>query len=460
MPLFKRDKLTKTEFAWAMYDWANSVYATIIMAAIFPIYFTSVAGESGASGDVLWGYGTSLATLCVVILAPVLGSVADFRGMKKKLLIGSIIVGCLFTLVMAIVDIWQLMLVGYVISYIGFALSCLFYDSFLTDVTTPERMDMVSAKGFAMGYLGGSTVPFFIAIILILFSEQLHLNEYTIVKICVVMASVWWAVFSIPIIYKVKQQYYIERPEGSIIKAAFSNLAHTAKDIAKSRPLRFFILAYFLYIDGVGTVIHMATSYGTTLGLDSTRMVIALMITALVAIPCTILFAKLAKKIGTRNALFCGIAVYVMVCLVGFYMGYSLENATIEAEAVILTGGQAAYNAIYEPALLFSQGLFWLLAILVGTSQGGMQALSRSQFGRMIPPERSSEFFGFFDIFGKFATMVGPFLYASLAALSGRSSMGILSLILLFVLGAFVLYKTPKITFERSYLELLKEKEE
>jgi len=456
--LSKREKLTKTEFAWTMYDWANSVYVTMIMAAIFPIYFTTVAGAAGVSGDIVWGYGTSLATLLVVVLAPVLGSMADFHGLKKRLLIICLIVGCVFTLAMALVNIWQLMLVGYVISYVGFALSCLFYDSFLTDVTTPERMDMVSAKGYAMGYLGGSTVPFLVALILLFLAPKLHIDTTTVVKICVVMASVWWAVFSIPIICKVHQKYYIPRPEGSIIKAAFTNLAKTIRDIGKNRPLLLFMVAYFLYIDGVGTVIHMATSYGSTLGLDSINMILALMITQIVAIPCSIGFAKLAKRIGTRSALFCGIAVYMAVCLIGFYMGFSLESASKAAQAAMMTGGQAAYDAIYEPARKFSQVLFWVLAVMVGTSQGGIQALSRSQFSRMIPPERSNEFFGFFDIFGKFATMVGPFLYASLATLTGRSSFGILSLILLFILGFFVLLKTPKIVFQKSYLDLHQKK--
>jgi MFS transporter, UMF1 family len=185
-----------------------------------------------------------------------------------------------------------------------------------------------------------------------------------------------------------------------------------------------------------------------------------LMITQIVAIPCTIFFAKLAKKIGTRNALFGGIGIYVLVCLVGFYMGFSLENAALATEQALALGDTTAPESIYQPALRISQGLFWLLAIMVGTSQGGLQALSRSQFGRMIPPERSNEFFGFFSIFAKFATMLGPLLYAFLVSFTGRSSIGILSLIILFALGALILYKTPKIAFEKSYLELIKEKKE
>jgi UMF1 family MFS transporter len=215
-----------------------------------------------------------------------------------------------------------------------------------------------------------------------------------------------------------------------------------------------YMIAYFFYIDGVGTVIHMSTSYGTKLGLDSTGMVLALMVTQLVAVPCSIMFARLAEKIGTRKTLLAGISVYVVVCILGFYMGYSLELAEARAQAAMLSGGEAAYLAIFEPARQHSQVIFWILALLVGTSQGGMQSLSRSQFGRMIPPDRSNEFFGFFDIFGKFATVLGPFLFAFISSTTGRSSFGILSLLVLFAIGAVMLLLTSKKWFEQDYRQL------
>lgn len=451
MALFKRQKLTKDEFAWVMYDWANSVYATIIISSIFPIYFTMVVEQEGAAGDVVWGYGTSLATLLVVLLAPFMGSIADFAGMKKRLMVISIAVGCVFTLFMAIFDHWQLMLLGYVISYVGFALSCLFYDSFLTDVTTPERMNMVSAKGYAFGYLGGSTVPFVIILILLVLAPRLHISNIVVVKCCVVLTSFWWAGFSLPIIHKVQQRHYIPRPKRGIARAALRNIGKTARDIAGDHGLLLFMIAYFLYIDGVGTVIHMATSYGTAIGLSALQMLMALMLTQIVAIPCSIGFARLAGRFGVRRTLLFGICVYLLVCVVGFYMGFSLEQASLRADAIRQIAGEAAARAIYDPAQRLSGILFWVLAILVGTSQGGLQALSRSQFGRMIPPERSNEFFGFFDIFGKFATMVGPFIYATVASLSGRSSWGLLGIGLLFILGIFVLLRTPRSAFETDY---------
>lgn len=457
MHLFKRDpsrKLTKQEFSWTMYDWANSAYATIIMAAIFPIYFTQVTGGAGTPGDIAWGYGTSVATLIMVILAPVFGSIADFRGMKKRLFAVCVLVGAGFTLMMAIADHWQWMLVGYIISYLGFALGNLFYDSFLTDVTTPDRMDMVSAKGYAMGYIGGSTIPFLLAICLMLFAPSLHIDGDTAVKACVVMTSLWWAVFSLPLFRNVKQVHYIERPEGGIIRASLGNLLHTAREIRRVKPLLLFMIAYFFYIDGVGTVIHMSTSYGTKLGLNSTGMVLALMLTQLVAVPCSLLFARLAKKCGSRRTLLFGICVYIVVCILGFWMGNMLEQAELQAQAARQSGGEAAYLAVFEPTRLTAQKLFWVLAFLVGTSQGGMQALSRSQFGRMIPPARSNEFFGFFDIFGKFATVLGPFLFAFTADLTGRSSVGILSLLLLFFVGICALMLTPREAFEQDYHQL------
>ncbi|MDO4581506.1 MAG: MFS transporter [Bacillota bacterium] len=442
------EKLTKNELSWCFYDWANSVYATIIMAAIFPIYFTTAAEAAGVSGDVVWGYGTSISTAIIAVSAPILGSIADFRGMKKRLISIFVIIGCVFTISMALFDNWQMMLLGYIISYVGFAGSCLFYDSFLTDVTTPERMDIVSAKGYAFGYIGGSTIGFFIGVALVMFAPQLHISNSTAVKICVILTAVWWAVFSIPLLKNVRQIHYIERPESGIARAALRNIWHTAQDILGNRGLLLFTIAYFFYIDGVGTVIHMATSYGTSLGLGSTGMILALAVTQIVAVPCSIAFARIAKRIGARAMLMIGISIYVVVCVLGFYMGFSLENAQLAAQAVLDGGGtQAAYDAIYEPALHLSQTLFWVLAALVGTSQGGMQALSRSQFGKMIPPARSNEFFGFFDIFGKFATIIGPLLYAICANSTGRSSIGILGLLILFAIGLIILWRTPKEAF-------------
>ena len=417
MAASKKDKFTRQEKSWILYDWANSVYATNIMAAIFPIYFTSVCGGENTAGMQWWGYGTSLATLIVAVLAPILGSLGDYKGMKKKFFTFFMLVGVFCTLIMAIFDNWQILLLGYVLSYIGFAGSCLFYDSFLTDVTTSDRMDKVSAWGYAMGYIGGSTIPFLISIGILL---AMGMDNPVAVKLVVVLTSVWWGLFSIPMMKNVHQQYYLEGRPQHMASAAFSNVARTLRSIVKNKGLFFYLIAYFCYIDGVGTVIHMSTSYGSTLGLDTVGMILALLVTQIVAMPCSILFGRLAKRLGSVRMIGVAIAVYFLICVVGFYMGYIIE--------------------VDENAVGTAQILFWMMAFLVGTVQGGIQALSRSYFSRLVPPDKSNEYFGFFDIFGKFATVVGPFLVALVTGFTGRSSFGILSLLVLFAVGGLLLF--------------------
>lgn len=412
-------KFTKEEKSWILYDWANSVYATNIMAAIFPIYFTAVCGGQNTVGMQWWGFGTSISTLIVALLAPLLGAIGDYRGMKKKLFSFFIAFGVIFTFSMAIFDNWQMLLVGYVLSYIGYAVSSLFYDSFLTDITTTDRMDKVSSWGYAMGYIGGSTIPFIISIIVLL---VMGMDNPLAVKITVVITSLWWAIFSIPILKNVHQKYYLDHPKH-IIKTTFSHIRVTLKDIISNKGLLFFMLAYFCYIDGVGTVIHMSTSYGKTLGLDSVKMILALLVTQIVAVPCSIIFGRLANKIGSIRMIGTAICVYFLICFVGFYMGYSIEVANFS-----------------EASIARAEILFWIMAFLVGTVQGGIQALSRSYFSKLIPPSRSNEFFGFFDIFGKFATVVGPLLVSVVTLWSGRSSFGILSLLVLFAIGILILF--------------------
>jgi len=425
----KRRRFTKQELSWLFYDWANSVYATNIMAAIFPIYFASVCKAQGVSGDQWWGYGTSAATLVVALLAPFLGAVGDYKGMKKKLLTAFMLIGVVFTLMMAVFDDWKLMLVGYVISYIGFSGANLFYDSFLTDVTTEERMDKVSATGYAMGYIGGSTIPFLVSIAIYM-SPFGKANPAAAVKTAVVITSVWWAAFSIPILKNVHQQHYVEIPAKNLIMGTLRNVGKTAAEIFRNKGIFVFVLAYFFYIDGVNTVIHMATAYGSTLGLDSTKMILALLLTQLVAVPCSILFSRLSAKVGSMRMILAAVCMYTFICIVGYYMGYSIEHALVQ---------DPAKGAVYEAALSTSQTLFWVMAVLVGTVQGGIQALSRSYYGKLIPPERSNEFFGFFDIFGKFAAVLGTFLYGFITMLTGSSAQGILSVSILFILAFAVL---------------------
>ena len=417
-------RFTKAEKSWIMYDWANSIYATNIMAAIFPIYFAMQANETG---NKLYGFAVSAAALVVAVLAPILGAIGDFSGMKKKLFAGFLVLGLVFTAVMAAFEDWRLMLVGFILSRIGFSGSCLFYDSFLTDVTTPERMDRVSSWGYAMGYIGGSTIPFIISIAVMLLMNQSVLSY----KIAIMIVVVWWAVFSIPFLKNVKQQYSVEDAPQALAKEAFRNAWKTFKDILKDKKILFFIIAYFFYIDGVDTIISMATNYGETLGLGAIGMILALLVTQIVAVPFSILFGNLAKKVGAMKMIAIAVCVYFVITILGFFMGFNIEQAE-------LSGGDI------DAALRLSSTLFWILATLVGTVQGGIQALSRSYFGQLIPPERSNEYYGFLDIFGKFSCVIGPALYAATYAATGRASLGILSIIVLFFGGMVALFAGRK----------------
>ena len=413
-PAKNEKKFTREEKSWILYDWANSVYATNILAVIFPIYFGNVCQQNGADNLVLWSYGTSISTFVVAILAPVLGALADHKGHKKKLFAAFLAIGVGFTLVSALFGEYRMLLIGYVLSHIGFSGSCLFYDSFLTDVTTNERMDRVSSWGYAMGYIGGSTIPFVISIVILVVMGMENMLAF---KLVIVLTSLWWAVFSIPFLKNVRQVHYIEAKKN-LVRSTFQNLVRTAKDIFSQKHIFLFILAYFFYIDGVGTIISVSTSYGSKLKLDNISMILALLMTQIVAVPFSILFGRLAERIGALRALCGAVGVYFFICLVGFYMGFNIENHPDDLSARTL-----------------SLVLFWCMAFLVGTVQGGIQAISRSHFGKLIPPERSNEYFGFFDIFGKFAAVIGPLLVALFTQLTGRDSIGVISLAILFLLG-------------------------
>ena len=405
----------KVEWSWIFYDWANSIWATNIAAAIFPIYFAS---KASATGNVVYGYAVSIANLVVAALAPYLGSIGDFKGMKKKLWTTFLVMGVVFTAFMGIFGSWQLMLVGCIISRVGFTGSCLFYDSFLTDVTTPERMDKVSAWGYAMGYIGGSTIPFVISIVIMMLMNMSDLSF----RIAILIVPVWWLLFSLPFMKNVHQQHYVDTPPAELGRAAWKNTVRTFRDILHNKAVLFFLIAYFFYIDGVDTIISMATNYGSTLGLGTIGMILALLVTQIVAVPFSILFGHWGRKFGALKLITVAVGVYAVITIVGFVMGFMVDFYDVLGLSL-------------EEATSISSALFWCLATLVGTVQGGIQALSRSYFGQIIPPERSNEYFGFLDIFGKFACVIGPALYALVYGLSGRPSFGILSLILLFVAG-------------------------
>ncbi len=420
----KQKRFNKVEWSWIFYDWANSIWATNIAAAIFPIYFAMKATDTG---NAIYGYAVSIANLLIALLAPYLGAIGDFRGMKKKLWAGFLILGVVFTAFMGIFGTWQMMLIGFIFARIGFSGSNLFYDSFLTDVTTPDRMDKVSTWGYAMGYIGGSTIPFVISIAIMLLMHQSDLSY----RIAILIVPVWWFLFSIPFFKNVKQVHSVDTPPAQLGKTAWKNVGHTFISILKDKAILFFILAYFFYIDGVSTIINMATNYGSTLGLGTIGMILALLVTQIVAMPFSIFFGKWSKKYGALTLIGIAVGIYALITIIGFLMGFLVDFYD-------------TLGIAYETAISVSTVLFWVLATLVGTVQGGIQALSRSYFGQLIPPERSNEYYGFLDIFGKFAAVIGPALYALVFNLTGKPSFGILSIILLFIVGgAFLLIGRP-----------------
>ncbi|MFI3326475.1 MAG: MFS transporter [Clostridia bacterium] len=406
---------TKSERSWIFYDWANSVYATNMLAAIFPIYFGTICANAGVDNVVLWSVGTSISTFVVAILAPFLGALGDHKGYKKKFFTAFMLIGVIFTLTCALTDNYIGLLIGYILSHIGFSGANLFYDAFLTDVTTNDRMDKVSSWGFAMGYIGGSTIPFIASIALLLI---MGMDNMFALKLVFVITSLWWFIFSLPFMKNVKQVHYITANNKEILSSSLHNLKETFFNILSDKKILFFIIAYFFYIDGVNTIISISTSYGTTLNLDTVGMILALLVTQIVAVPCSLLFNKFSEKYGSINMITFAVCVYVGICVLGFFMGHIVEA-----------------NPGSDEAIANAQILFWILAFFVGTVQGGIQALSRSYFGKLIPPEKSNEYFGFFDIFGKFAAVVGPLVVATVKIATGSDALGVLSVGLLFILG-------------------------
>jgi len=419
-----KTKFTREEKSWIMYDWANSSFATIMLAAVFPVFFVGVAGGDGTPGSMWWGYGASGARILLAIAAPVIGVIIDYKGYKKRLFVTFMSIGILALFFLSFQTSWQLLLIGYVIANIFWSACNFIYDSYLPDITTPGRMDQVSATGFAMGYIGGSTIPFIVSIALILFGGNFGIDMTMAVQISIVITAVWWGLFSIPMIRDVHHKHGGDVPQSNAVRTTFANIGRTAKKITKNRGLFLFIVAYFFYIDGVGTVITMATAYGAELGLGDVGMIGALFLTQIVAFPCSILFGKLSKKTNPLNLIFAAILIYIGICIIGFFMGFGLEVQWFgTGEATVL---------------------FWILAFLVGTVQGGIQAISRSCFGRLVPPENSGEYFGFFEIFSRFSAILGPFLYATILRATGRASFSILSTVLLFVVGFTILLISRK----------------
>ena len=430
-------QFNKEERSWIMYDWANSAFATIMLAAVFPVFFVNMAGGEGTYGSMWWARGISLSRVILGIFAPVIGALIAYKGIKKRLFVSFIALGILFHVLLVFQDNWMWLLVGYIFAYMFWSAGNIIYDSYLPDVTAKDRMDKVSAWGYAMGYIGGSTIPFIFSIFLILFGESdwfpFVVDNITAVRISILITAVWWAVFSIPMIKNVRHKYEVEAPQYGLMKQAFGNVWITAKKIMKNKGLFLFIIAYFFYIDGVGTIIGMATAYGAELGLGAEGMIGALFVTQIVAIPCSILFGKLADRVNSINIIATAVCIYLAICITAFIMGFGLEEYWFGEDVATI--------------------MFWVLALMVGTVQGGIQATSRAVYGRLVPPEESGEYFGFFEIFGRFAAIIGPFLYAMVFSITGRPSFSMFSVIIIFIIGLTILL------FSKKHLDLRPVKE-
>lgn len=412
-------KFTKAERGWIMYDWANSAFSAIIAAIILPNFYSTLTKGIPEAGP-WWGYATSIATLICAIGAPFFGTLGDYRGYKKKLFTVFALIGIAATAALAFTANWKIMLMLYILGTIGFNASCVFYDGFLPDVTTEERMDTVSTYGYGLGYIGGSTIPLLAAMALIMFGESFGIGGDLACQISFMITAVWWLVFTIPMWKNVHQVHSVE-PEGSLVHQTFSRLGSVAKRIGKSKGLLLFLLAYFFYIDGVGTIIHMATIFGQNMGLDSNSLIVILLVVQLVAFPCAIAYGKLSKKFGVRGMILFGIVTYMTVCFVAL----ALEPLRQIGQGALLGG-------------------FIFLGFLVGTAQGGIQALSRSYYGKLIPPESANEFFGFFDIFGKFSAVVGPTLFSLVWDATNQVYLGIIPVLLMFIVGLALFLCVPK----------------
>ncbi|GGL43091.1 MFS transporter [Sporolactobacillus putidus] len=409
-------KPSREETSWMLYDWAATVFSIVMMTALLPIYFKSAAAGAGMSGPestAIWGYVNSFATLIIALLAPILGTIADFRGYKKRFFTGFFLLGVLFTALLTWISAtqWAAILVCYFIALIGSTGANVFYNAFLVDVTSNERMHQVSARGFALGYIGGS-IPFIfcIAIVMLAQNGRLPITVGTASRLSFAITALWWGLFTIPFLKNVKQRYFVERVPRPIA-TSFRRLFHTIKSVKSYPSVFLFLLAYFFFIDGVGTVITMSTSFGTDLGIGAAQLLLILLVTQWVAAPFAVLYGRLSYLFGAKKMLYSGIAVYIVVCVYAYFMKTALD--------------------------------FWILAMLVATSQGGIQAISRSYFAKLVPKESANEFFGFYSIFGKFSTVLGPLLLAATTQLSGRTNVGILSVAVLFIIGGLILSKVP-----------------
>jgi UMF1 family MFS transporter len=405
--------INKSVISWALYDWGNSAFATTVMAGFFPLFFKKYwnVGVDVTISTFRLGLANSIAGLIVVALAPVLGAIGDQGGARKKFLLffasmGIVMTGSLFFVAQGL---WYVAVLLFVLAIIGFSGGNIFYDSLLVSVSSPAKEDMVSAFGFALGYLGGG-ILFAVNVFMTIKPTFFGLPDAAAaVRVSFLSVAIWWTVFSLPLLLWVKEPPFQQKTRGwAMVTGGFRQLKATCAEVRKLRVVFLFLLAYWLYIDGVDTVVRMAVDYGMSLGLEHNSLIVALLIVQFVGFPAAILYGKLGEKLGTKTSILIGIAVYIGVTIWGRFIN--------------------------------SSGEFYLLAVVIGLVQGGVQALSRSFYSRIIPVHRAAEFFGFYNMLGKFAAVIGPILMGLVGVVTGNPRHSILSISVLFLAGGTVLY--------------------
>lgn len=408
--------LRRPVIAWALYDWANSAFATTVMAGFFPVFFKQYwsVGTDPTVSTFRLGIGNGAASFAIALLAPLLGAIADRGGARVKMLTFFTLLGSLMTAALYWVGKgeWQTAVLVYALASVGFAGGCTFCDSLMTDVSEPREFDIVSAYGFSLGYLGGGLL-FAVNVLMTLKPELFGLeNAAAAVRVSFLSVGVWWAVFTLPLLLWVKEQNP-KRPlaVGSALAQGFRELKSTVRHIRQYHALSLFLAAYWLYIDGVNTVIKMAVDYGLALGFEAKSLITALLLTQFVAFPAALGFGWIGNRFGTRRGILLAIAVYLGITIWACWLDNVKE--------------------------------FYVMAVLIGLVQGGVQSLSRSFFGRLVPAQKAGEFFGFFNLMGKFAAVVGPVLTGFVALFTGSSRLAIASLVLLFALGGGLLLRVP-----------------
>jgi UMF1 family MFS transporter len=412
--------------AWAFYDWGNSAFQTVVITAVFPDFFASVAAVdlSPAAATSRFGWATTIAVTIVAVLAPILGAVADYRAMKKRMLGWFLVVGVITTAMMAMIDRgeWQLAAVLFMVSNVAIAGSFVFYDSLLPHIASHDELDRVSTSGYAMGFVGGGLL-LAVNLAWILMPTTFGLSDtLSAIKLSFVSVAVWWLAFSIPLFRTVPEPAarleLDEKTGASPVRVAFTRVRETFGELRRCRNAFLMLVAFLLYNDGIQTIIRMASIYGAEVGIDRNARIAAFVLVQFVGVPCSFLFGALAGRIGAKTAVFLSLVVYTGISVLGYFMTTTWH--------------------------------FFALAILVGMVQGGSQALSRSLFARMIPPHKSSEYFGFFSVFEKFAGIAGPAIFSLAVSFGGSSRPAVLAVILFFAAGAAVLTRVDVAAGERE----------